>query len=173
MDQKFFEIKLHSCPVQLHVCDAMALSLLQQTIRAPYGTFAFTRRSVYILRLGFHNLIVIAACSHFTSVAFVLGLIFWDMPFGLGLAPWDVLLTDEEVKLFFQQLGIINTSRQSVLALIVHLRDAGRMMTAMEDNGWLDVHPVYIYKPSQNQKGTNCFIFAVEVTLVGYRLPKS
>jgi hypothetical protein len=38
----------------------------------------------------------------------------------------------------------------------------------MEVGGYQSVHPYYVYKPNQNQKGTGCFIFAVEVILVGY-----
>jgi hypothetical protein len=46
--------------------------------------------------------------------------IFWDMPFGLGLADWDVLLTDEELEMLFRQLTIVNTSPKTTLALVVH-----------------------------------------------------
>ena len=90
------------------------------------------------------------------------------MPFGLGLAPWDVLLTDEELGRFFMQLNVVNTSQQTVLALVVHFADAGRVKAAMEAAGYLSVHPFYVYKPNQNVKGTDCFIFAVEMILVGY-----
>ena len=90
------------------------------------------------------------------------------MPFGLGLADWDQLLTDSQLEMFFNQLKIINTSQSTVLALIVHIRDFGRVARAMEDHGYSDVHPFYVYKPQQNRRGTNCFIFAVEVIVVGY-----
>ena len=96
------------------------------------------------------------------------GLIFWDMPFGLGVADWDTLLTDPQLEMLFNQLKIINTSRSTVLALVVHFRDIGRVAKAMEENGYRDVHPFYVYKPQQNRRGTNCFIFAVECILVGY-----
>ena len=100
------------------------------------------------------------------------GLIFWDMPFGLGLADWDELLSDDELKLFFKQLATVNTSASSALALIVHFRDAGRVAAAMEENGFADVHPFFVYKPTQNARGTECFIHAVEVVLVGYMTPR-
>ena len=90
------------------------------------------------------------------------------MPFGLGLADWDVLLTNEELEMFFRQLNIVNTSAKTTLALVVHWADAGRVKAAMEAGGYQSVHPFYVYKPNQNQKGTGCFIFAVEVILVGY-----
>ena len=38
------------------------------------------------------------------------------MPFGLGVADWDVLLTDDQLALFFRQLEIINMSGTTVLA---------------------------------------------------------
>ena len=90
------------------------------------------------------------------------------MPFGLGLAPWDVLLTDSQLQMFFQQLAIVNLCEDGMIALVVHYADAGRVKTAMEKSGWNDVHPFYVYKPNQNQRGTNCFIFAVEIILIGY-----
>ena len=93
------------------------------------------------------------------------------MPFGLGVADWDVLLTDEQLTLFFRQLQIINTSQTTVLALIVHFKDAGRVTEAMGRFGYQDVHPFYTYKPQQNQRGTGCFIFAVEMILIGYKAP--
>ena len=93
------------------------------------------------------------------------------MPFGLGVADWDVLLTDEQLTLFFRQLQIINTSQTTVLALVVHFKDAGRVASYMEQFGFVDVHPFYTYKPQQNQRGTGCFIFAVEIILVGYKAP--
>lgn len=95
--------------------------------------------------------------------------IFWDMPFGLGLAEWDTLLSDEELKMFFMQLNIINTSTSTTIALMVHYPDAGRVKAAMEDAGFKGVHPYYVYKTAQNQKGTNCFIYAVEMILIGYK----
>ncbi len=91
------------------------------------------------------------------------------MPFGLGVADWDVLLTDEQLALFFRQLEIVNMSGTTVLALVVYFKDAGRVASAMESRGYVDVHPFYVYKPQQNQRGTGCNIFAVEVILVGYK----
>ena len=38
----------------------------------------------------------------------------------------------------------------------------------MESHGYQHVHPMYVYKPNQNQVGTNQFIFAVDQLLVGY-----
>ena len=42
-------------------------------------------------------------------LCFFAAFVFWDMPFGLGLAEWDVLLTDEQLKMFFRQLAIVNS----------------------------------------------------------------
>ena len=103
----------------------------------------------------------------------VTAFVFWDMPFGLNLAEWDVLLTDEELARFFSQLAVVNSSSSTVLALVVHFTDAGRIAKAMEENGYKGVHPFYVYKPTQNQRGTDCFIFAVEMILIGYKAPPS
>jgi hypothetical protein len=43
--------------------------------------------------------------------------VFWDMPFGLNLAPWDKLLDDLELSIFFKQLSTVNTSKSTVIAL--------------------------------------------------------
>lgn len=95
--------------------------------------------------------------------------IFWDMPFGLGLASWDTLLPDEDLDMFFKQINVVNTSSSTVIALVVHFADAGRVKKAMEEVGFGSVHPYYVYKPGQNQRGTDCFIFAVEMILIGYK----
>ena len=71
--------------------------------------------------------------------------VFWDMPFGLGLAEWDVLLTDEQLKMFFRQLAIVNSCTSTVLALVVHFTDAGHVAKAMEEHGYTGVHPFYVY----------------------------
>ena len=71
------------------------------------------------------------------------------MPFGLGVANWDVLLTDEQLTLFFRQLQIINTCQTTVLALVVHFKDAGRVASFMEKFGFVDVHPFYLQTPAK------------------------
>ena len=93
-------------------------------------------------------------------------MVFWDMPFGLGVADWDVKLSDLEIQMLFKQLDIINTATSWVVCLVVHVRDYGRVERLMEDHGFVDIHPFYVYKPNQNQKGVGCFIFAVEVVIV-------
>ena len=95
-------------------------------------------------------------------------MIYWDMTFGLGVADWDVLLSDDELDLFFRQLAVVNLCRTTTLALIVHWKDAPRVAEAMEKHGFGNVHPFYTYKPMQNQRGVDRFIFSVEMILVGY-----
>ena len=63
------------------------------------------------------------------------------------VAPWDVLLTDDELKTFFRQLAVVATSDDHVVALYTHYADAGRLKLAMEAAGYNSVHPVYTHKP--------------------------
>ena len=78
----------------------------------------------------------------------------WDMPYGKGLADWDAaLLTDMEVESLFQQLGVINRARNHCLVLGCVWHDVGRMRTTMAANGYLDIHPLFVYKPMQNTSG--------------------
>ena len=58
---------------------------------------------------------------------FFADLVIWDMPYGLGVAPWDVLLTDHELETFFQQLAVVNRSRAHALCLGCIWHDAGRV----------------------------------------------
>jgi len=96
-------------------------------------------------------------------------LVFWDMPYGLGLAPWDsALLTDIELETFFQQLAVVNRARQHCLVLSCVWHDAGRLRKFMMENAYSDIHPLYVYKPMQNTTGME-WIFAVEIMIVGYK----
>lgn len=94
-------------------------------------------------------------------------LVFWDMPYGMGLAPWDVALTDLELETFFKHLAVINRAQAYVLVLGVYWRDISRILAAMAANGFLDLHPLFHYKPQQNTSGME-WIQSVEVMLVGY-----
>ena len=96
------------------------------------------------------------------------GLVYWDMPYGLDVANWDTLLSDSHLDMFFRQLAIINSAPSHALVLHTHYKDAGRVQMAMEKHGYQHVHPLYVYKPTQNQVGTNQFIFAVDQLLVGF-----
>ena len=95
-------------------------------------------------------------------------LVFWDMPYGLLVAPWDVLLTDVEVEEFFKQVAVINRARNHTMVLSINCKDYGRMWTFMTQNGYSDIHPLYVYKPQQNMTGMG-WIFAVEQMIVGYK----
>ncbi len=90
------------------------------------------------------------------------------MPYGLQLADWDQLLSDEQLEDFFTQLGVVNPARTQTLCLHVIYHDAGRVRDKMMEKGFADIHPLYVYKPQQNARGMN-FIFAVDVILVGYK----
>lgn len=90
------------------------------------------------------------------------------MPYGMGLAEWDVLLSDVELETLFQQLAVINRARHHCLVLGCVWHDIGRLRAAMIANGYLDSHPLFVYKPMQNTTGME-FISAVEVLVVGYK----
>jgi hypothetical protein len=95
-------------------------------------------------------------------------LVFWDMPYGLGVAHWDVLLTDVELETFGHQLACVCRARNFCLVLSVIFHDAGRIRAWMLANGFCDIHPIYVYKPQQNTTGMD-WIFAVEMMLAGYK----
>ena len=86
----------------------------------------------------------------------------------MGLADWDVLLSDVELETLFQQLAVINRARNHVLVLGCVWHDIGRIRSAMSANGYLDQHPLLVYKPMQNTTGME-FISAVEFLVVGYK----
>jgi hypothetical protein len=97
-------------------------------------------------------------------------LVYWDMPYGLGLGDWDVLLTDFELHTLFQQIGVVNRSASSSIVLHTHWRDAGRVAAQLELHGYVDVQQLAIYKPMQNRKGMG-FINALDTLILGFKRP--
>ena len=95
-------------------------------------------------------------------------MIFWDMPYGMNLAAWDVLLPDADVESLFQQLAVINRATAHCLVLGCIWHDLGRMRVAMLANGYCDVHVLGVYKPQQNTTGFD-WINALELMVVGYK----
>ena len=91
------------------------------------------------------------------------------MPYGLHLAPWDVLLTDEEFELFFNMIAVINHAKKHTLFLHTHPKDVGRVWAKMEENNYQHVHQIFVYKPIHNTKGTHQYLNAVDQILVGYQ----
>ena len=92
----------------------------------------------------------------------------WDMVNGKGLADWDMaLLTDVDVENLFQQLNVINRVRAHCLELGCVWHDVGRWRTATAANGYLDIHPLFVYKQLQNTSGME-WIVAVETLVEGY-----
>ena len=99
-------------------------------------------------------------------------MIYSDLPYGvleLVKTWWDQRHSDDEMDLFFKQLAIINRASTHIIALHCWFRDTGRVGTYMERHGYTDVHPVFCYKPRQNQRGTGCFISSVDTILLGYK----
>jgi hypothetical protein len=99
---------------------------------------------------------------------FVADLVFWDMPYGMGLARCDVLLSDLELETFFKNLAVINRSQAHCLVLGCIWSDMGRIRAAMQANGYGDQHPLVNVKLMQNTSGME-FIKAVEFMVAGYK----
>ena len=95
-------------------------------------------------------------------------MVYWDMPYGLNLAPWDVLLSDEELEAFFDQLAVINRARNHCLVLGAPWFEGGRLRNAMVTKGYLDTHVLSVIKPMQNTTGLS-WINATEFLFVGYK----
>ena len=85
--------------------------------------------------------------------AMMTDLVYWDMPYGMALAEWDVLLSEMDVEILFQQLAVINRARAHCLILGCIWHDMGRIRLAMLANGYTDVHVLVVYKPQQNTSG--------------------
>ena len=65
-----------------------------------------------------------------------------------GLAELDTaLLTDQEVENVLQQVNVINRMRAHCLELGCVWHDVGRLRAATAANAYLDIHPLYVYKP--------------------------
>ena len=90
------------------------------------------------------------------------------MPYGMALAEWDVLLSEMDVEILFQQLAVINRARAHCLILGCIWHDMGRIRLAMLANGYTDVHVLVVYKPQQNTSGME-WINALEHLVVGYK----
>ena len=92
----------------------------------------------------------------------------WDMANGKGLAELDTaFLTDQEVENLFQQLNVINRARAHCLELGCVWHEVGRLRAATAANGYLDIHPLFVYKQLQNTSGME-WILAVETLVEGY-----
>ena len=89
------------------------------------------------------------------------------MPYNLNLAHWDEKLSDANLSLLFNQLAIINTSKERIIVLHCHYTDLGRVQQAMEDAGYKNCHTITIYKPAQSLRGMD-FIYATDIALCGY-----
>ena len=100
--------------------------------------------------------------------AMMTDLVYWDMPYGMALADWDVLLSDMDVEILFQQLAVVNRARAHCLVLGCIWHDMGRIRAAMHTNGYTDMHVIVVYKPQQNTSGME-WINAEELLVAGYK----
>jgi len=151
-----YQTDMNSVSVKLVLHDAFLLATLQDSLRGNYSKlllFIFCPRESFLL----------------SSLWRALELVYWDLPFGLGLADWDQkALTPEDFSNLFNQLAIVNTAPDHVIVLLCHYKETSVTVEAMTAAGYQNIHPVYHYKPAQNGEGMN-FIFAVECSLIGYK----
>lgn len=164
--EKSFAITLHNVEVKVICHDALFMAQLQGDIARKYGDDA---RVININAYSSYFLSEVTRVININGhVMCCADLVFWDMPYGLGVAPWDVLLSDVEMETFFNQMACINRLVSFCLVLSIIYWDAGRVRNFMMRFGFVDIHPVYVYKPQQNTTGLE-WIFAVEMMLVGYK----
>ena len=93
------------------------------------------------------------------------------MPFGFGpqVGDWDILFTDEQLEDMFSQFRFFFLENNHWVAFLINVTDFGRMSACMVKHGYKNIEAVYVYKPQQNTKGTNQFIGAVEVVIIGWK----
>ena len=99
-EEKSVSCSLHEQEVKVICHDALQMAQLQQQIARSYGTVPckLLRACLPLSRHVIVALILMTSCHR-------ADLVFWDMPYGLGVAPWDVLLTDTELDFFFPTAG--------------------------------------------------------------------
>jgi DNA modification methylase len=101
----------------------------------------------------------------------LLGLILWDLPYGLGKESWDKSrLSITDLKQVFNQLRVILSHDGAVMVAWCHFPQIGEMFDAMKSGGFQDVHTYYWYKKDQNvATGTkDSYTFSVETAVMGY-----
>ena len=98
------------------------------------------------------------------------GGIFWDRPYGLGLADWDkALFTDAQDTEAFRNIEQINKSANSVLITHQHFREMDKVCKVAEKFQYKEAYQFVTYKPAQNAKGVNCHIYSTDNLLIHWK----
>jgi hypothetical protein len=92
-------------------------------------------------------------------------LVFWDMPYGLLVALWVVLLTDVQVDEFFKPVAVINRALHYTMVPSINCKDYGRMAAFMMQNGCNDIHPLRVQAAAEHDR--QGWIFAASQMIVG------
>ena len=101
---------------------------------------------------------------------FFSALIYADLPYGIGMADWDVAMTYDELVLMLAQVMIINTAQFHTLVLWVGFDQMALTTKAMKDSGYVAVHPVFHNKIDANfPQSCHVHLSCVEVMLWGYK----
>ena len=98
------------------------------------------------------------------------GLVIWDPTYGilsLKDAPWDTLLTPEQMNATFMGLKVLAGGRPFQLIMYNHYLQLGVAHQCMVDHGFHTIHPMVVYKPNQNTTGVRTYIHACEFALRG------
>ena len=99
----------------------------------------------------------------------MLGMVYWDCPFGvIPFCEWDKVLSEEEFEEVFKQISAVIKSQTCVCIFKVHHSQMGMIEELMLKHKFVDAHPLYWWKTDQNVVGLKRYTFAVETLMVGY-----
>lgn len=99
----------------------------------------------------------------------MLGMVYWDCPFGIiPLCEWDKVVSEEEFEIVFKQISAVIKSQTCVCIFKVHHSQMGMIEKLMLKHKFIDAHPLYWWKTDQNVVGLKRYTFAVETLMVGY-----
>jgi hypothetical protein len=101
---------------------------------------------------------------------YVADLVAWDVPYGILEEAWDVAMTDPEWTQFVKFANYCMSDKSfGLVILTLHISQWNVAHAALLAGGFKKTTTIYMYKSGQNQKGTNRFINAVEVILIGFK----
>jgi hypothetical protein len=100
---------------------------------------------------------------------FLVDFIFSDLPFGIGMADWDVASwTSAELRKVINQVAAVNNGNVTMWVSVINIDDYKDYKAVFKERNWQTVHPFAWMKEDHNQTGVNCYIYAWETLLVAY-----